>query len=87
MTHYRIETSDEARRSFLALQPRIQAQLARRIDSLAMNPFPPGCKALKGKFAGKHRVRSGDYRIIYQVRDRELLIIVVKVGQRSQVYR
>lgn len=87
MIHHRIETSDDARRSFLALQPRIQAQLARRIDNLASDPFPPGCKALKGKFAGKHRIRSGDYRIIYQVCDKELLILVVKIGQRSQVYR
>ncbi|MHB8836736.1 MAG: type II toxin-antitoxin system RelE family toxin [Candidatus Methylomirabilia bacterium] len=64
-----------------------QEQIIRKAESLADDPFPLGCKALKGKFAGKHRVRSGDYRIIYQVRDRELLIIVVKVGQRSQVYR
>jgi mRNA interferase RelE/StbE len=73
---------------FLRTIPRKhQEQIIRKAESLADDPFPSGCKALKGKFAGKHRVRSGDYRIIYQAHDQELLILVVKIGRRSQVYR
>lgn len=53
---------------------------------LADNPRPAGCKALKGKFRGLYRIRVGDYRVVYRVKDAVLILIIISVGHRSQVY-
>jgi mRNA interferase RelE/StbE len=59
----------------------------RRIQSLANNPRQVGTTSLKGKkFSGLRRIRAGNYRIIYQIRDGELIVIVVRVGNRRDVY-
>jgi mRNA interferase RelE/StbE len=55
------------------------------IEALSDEPRPPGVEKLSRK--EKYRVRQGSYRIIYEIRDRELLVIVVKVGHRKDVYR
>jgi len=68
---------------------RLADEVARRIldrlRELEDNPRPPGVKKLKGRPAW--RVRVGDYRIIYEIHDRELRIIVITVGHRREVYR
>jgi len=69
----------------LPLKPR--RQVARRIDSLKENPRPRGSKALKGKGEGIHRMRSGDYRILYRIKDEELTVLVVKLGDRKDIYK
>ena len=51
-----------------------------------MTPRPPGCKKLHDKEA-LYRIRAGNYRVIYQIRDSQLLVLVVKVGNRRDVYR
>ncbi|MEM9216250.1 MAG: type II toxin-antitoxin system RelE/ParE family toxin [Cyanobacteria bacterium P01_F01_bin.150] len=55
--------------------------------SLAQNPRPDGCKKLKGKNKIYFRVRVGNYRIIYTVDDGVLLIVVVAVGHRKEIYK
>ena len=55
------------------------------IDALAINPAAGG--VLKGEFAGLRRLRVGDYRIIYEVNDGELLVLVIRIGHRQGVYR
>ncbi len=76
----------EARRNMLAL-PR---DVARRVDAcilaLAKAPHPPRTRKLRGA-ADLWRVRVGDYRIIYQVEGGRLLIVVVRIGHRREVYR
>ena len=62
------------------------ARLAAALASLASEPRPPGVKKLSGK-ESLFRVRVGDYRIIYQVRDRELVVLVLKIGHRREIYR
>jgi mRNA interferase RelE/StbE len=68
---------------------RLAVDVARRIldrlRELEDNPRPAGVKKLKGRPAW--RVRVGDYRIIYEIHDRELQIIVITVGHRREVYR
>ena len=54
------------------------------ISSLADNPRPPGCKKLKGRDG--YRIRVGSYRVIYEVFDTELLIDVIAIGHRKEVY-
>ena len=56
-----------------------------RIDALAEDPRPPGCEKPSGD--EKYRVRQGDYRILYEIVDQALLVTVVKVGKRRDVYR
>lgn len=67
---------------------KIRGQIKRRIEALAANPTPPGCKKLVGITDGEHpvyRVRQGDYRILYSVRP--IIIVVLDIGNRKDVYR
>lgn len=61
------------------------ARILKRIDMLAENPRPPGSEKLSGQ--ERYRVRQGVYRIIYEIVDGALLVTVVKVGHRSEVYQ
>jgi mRNA interferase RelE/StbE len=56
------------------------------VDLLSESPRPPGCRALAGE-DGVYRVRVGDYRIVYEVIDRRLIVHVVRVGHRRDAYR
>ena len=60
-------------------------QIIKRIGMLADNPRPPGCTKLSGY--DRYRIRQGPYRIVYGIEDDELVVLVVKVGHRKDVYR
>lgn len=60
-------------------------RILQRIRALSNDPRPPGCEKLSGQ--ERYRVRQGVYRIIYEVEDRRLTVLIVKVGHRSDVYR
>lgn len=60
------------------------ARILKRIDSLAKDPCGPGCEKLSGQ--ERYRVRQGVYRIVYEIEDRRLIVTVVKIGHRGQVY-
>ena len=83
---YRIEFTPQAERDFKALDKPIQSRLARRIGSLADNPFPQGIIKLAGE-EELYRLRVGDYRIIYQVQGRKLVILIIRIGHRGDIYR
>lgn len=83
---YQIEFSRQADRQFRNLPSQIQQRLKSRIDSLAATPRPYGSEKLSGADQ-LYRIRVGDYRIIYAVQDDRLLVLVVKVGHRREVYR
>ena len=55
------------------------------IYSLAKEPRPHGCKKLVGRDAW--RVRVGDYRIIYEIRDKELVVLIIHIGHRKDIYK
>ena len=59
--------------------------ILRRIDALADDPRGPGCKKLSGQ--AWYRVRQGAYRIIYAIEDEQLIVLVIRVGHRTEVYR
>lgn len=61
-------------------------RVLKAIQKLALNPRPVGCKKLKSK-DDLYRIRVGDYRVIYEIHDNVLIVIVVKVGHRQSVYR
>ena len=83
---YTVEFLPSAQRELAALPKDIQRRIANRIDALREDPRPPGSKQLQG--AGRlYRLRVGDYRVIYSIESRRLVIIVVNVGHRRDVYR
>lgn len=60
-------------------------RILQRILLLADDPRPPGCEKLSG--SERYRVRQGTYRIVYEITDQTLTVLVVKVGHRREVYR
>jgi mRNA interferase RelE/StbE len=65
---------------------RERRRIVNRISALADDPRPPGCQKLAGG-ENRFRVRQGRYRIVYSVEDSELIVEVVRVGHRKDVYR
>ena len=61
------------------------ARILRRIEALRTEPRPPGVEKLSGQ--EKYRIRQGVYRILYEIRNNELIVVVVKIGHRRDVYR
>lgn len=86
MSRYRVELLAAARRQLKKLPKSAQKQIATLIDALAEDPRPHGYKPLQGPLKGLFRVRSSDYRIIYAVEDKVLLITVIKIGNRREIY-
>ena len=83
---YRVEIARRAQRSLASLQRRDQQRVRAAIDLLADEPRPPSCVAMAGE-PGVYRVRVGVYRIVYEVLDDRLVVQVVRVGHRREVYR
>jgi mRNA interferase RelE/StbE len=83
---YRIEFRPAALRAMRRLPKPFKARLLTAIAALADAPRPPGSVQLQGP-DGFYRVRVGDYRIVYLIEDRVLLICVVRVAHRKDVYR
>jgi len=82
---YRIELAPLAQRQFKKLDRAIQNRLLQRIETLSSNPRPPGVKKLTDE-ENLYRIRIGEYRVIYQIRDWVLTVVVVKIGHRREIY-
>lgn len=83
---YRIEFTPAAVRQLRKLDPQTRRRIQGAVELLATQPRPPGAKKLVGG-DGEWRVRTGDYRIVYEVRDNVLLVLVIAIGHRSSIYR
>lgn len=81
---YRIELRPAAVRALKKLDPPIRRRIQGAITLLAEEPRPPAARALRGRPG--LRIRVGDHRIVYTVADDVLLIVVVTVGHRRDVY-
>jgi len=81
---YRIIITRPARKQLLLIPDKAKDAIQTAIDALATTPRPSGVKKLKGQEG--YRIRVGDYRVLYSIFDKELLIEVVKVGQRGNFY-
>jgi mRNA interferase RelE/StbE len=81
---YVVEFTPRAARDFRALTPECQRRMAPKIDALAHNPRPHGVEKIADDL---YRIRAGDYRILYEIRDRVLLVVVVRLGHRREIYR
>ncbi len=83
---YSIELKPSAARDIKSLPRSVQKRIGKKIDALAHDPFPHGSVKLEAS-SGLRRVRVGDYRIIYQVREETLAVFVVRVKHRGDAYR
>ena len=83
---YEIRIARRAAKSLAALQRRDQQRIRAAIELLAEDPRPPACMAMTGEDS-VYRVRVGNYRIVYEVIDDVLVIHVVRIGHRREVYR
>jgi mRNA interferase RelE/StbE len=82
---YSVSVSPTAARQLRKLDPDIRRRIQAAIELLAENPRPPAATRLVGG-AGEWRVRTGDYRVIYEIHDGELLVLVLRMAHRREVY-
>lgn len=82
---YTVKLTRQARKDLFQLPARIQAWAVTTIDQLAEEPRPTGCKQLKGGVG--YSIRRGDYRIVYEIHDQELIVVVIRAAHRREVYR
>jgi mRNA interferase RelE/StbE len=81
---YQVQIGKSAQKQLDKLPDEVAEQLLDAIENLAVNPRPSGCKKLKGRDG--YRIRKGDYRIIYDVFDNVLVIDIIAVGHRNEIY-
>ena len=85
MALYKILIKPSAVKEIEAIPQKDRSRIVYRIQGLSENPRPPGCEKLSGQ--EKYRVRQGKYRILYQIFDDEVIVIVVKVAHRKEAYK
>ncbi|MBC6417322.1 MAG: type II toxin-antitoxin system RelE/ParE family toxin [Prochloron sp. SP5CPC1] len=83
---YIVEIVPAAQRQIKKLTPPIQAQIIQKLEELRLDPRSPDVKKMMGE-DNTYRVRMGAYRIVYEIYDGLLLVIVVQIGHRREVYR
>jgi mRNA interferase RelE/StbE len=83
---YQLEFTTSALRELRSLDPQIQRRIAARTTALCDDPFPPGIKKLQGP-PDHFRLRVGDYRVIYRVDGRRVVVVIVRIEHRREVYR
>lgn len=83
---YQVEITSAARRQIKKLPPNIKPQILQALEDLAIEPRPYGVLKMQSE-DGLYRIRVEDYRIVYAIEDDELLVLVVKVGHRRDVYQ
>jgi mRNA interferase RelE/StbE len=81
-----IQFAPSAERELEKLPKPIQVRIGLALAGLAVDPRPSGVKKLKGQHYDRYRIRLGDFRVIYEVHDSELVVLVVKVGNRDDLY-
>ena len=86
MDNYELRWKRSALRELRKLPQATVSKLVALAESLTINPYPKGCRKLSGT-EHTYRVRAGDYRLVYQVINGQLVVEIVKVGHRKEVYR
>jgi len=84
---YEVSILPAAKKALARLPKNRQRIVDTHIMALAVNPRPAAAIPLKGEGKGLWRLRVGDWRILYQIRDKELNVLVVDIGHRGDVYR
>jgi mRNA interferase RelE/StbE len=82
---YSVSIKQSAAKALAKIARDDRLRIVDAIDQLRTNPAAGG--ALKGEYAGLRRIRVGSYRIVYEVQDRQLVVLVIRIGHRREVYR
>jgi mRNA interferase RelE/StbE len=82
---YRVALASSAAKELKKLSGQLIARVVPRLENLASDPRPPGCKKLQGG-EREWRIRIGDYRVVYTIDDAKLLVEVTRIRHRSEVY-
>lgn len=82
---YAIRIKESAARELQRIERADRERLIVAIDRLAENPFAGS--ALKGELRGLRRIRVGDYRLLYEVQERDLVVLVLRAARRREAYR
>ncbi len=82
---YRIQILKSADKTLRNLPNKTRRKIALLINSLSQNPRPSSCKKLKN--SEFYRIRVGDYRILYTIEDDILVVLIIKIGHRKDIYR
>jgi mRNA interferase RelE/StbE len=85
MASYKLIFKKSVAKDLRAFPAQDVQRILHRIDALAVEPRPVGCEKLSGQ--ERYRIRQGVYRVIYEIADKALVVLVVKVGHRREVYR
>lgn len=85
MARYELEVRNSVSKDVKGIPGKDLKRILKRIEGLRDDPRPPGCEKLSGQ--DYYRIRQGDYRIVYEIHDARLIVVVVKVGNRREVYR
>lgn len=83
---YKLEILPAAKRQLDRLPADARRRVSEAVNRLGENPRPAGVKKLAGE-ESLYRVRAGDYRIVYRIEDNRLLVLLLKIGHRREVYR
>lgn len=86
MADYAVSFTRSARKEISKLDKNVVARIFSKIEALASNPLPSGCRKIQGA-VDLWRIRVGNYRVIYQIIDQELIIEIVAVRHRRDAYR
>lgn len=86
MARYSIRITALAEKQLRAIPQADQVRVLRSVVRLADDPRPQGCRKLRGA-PDAYRIRVGHYRVVYAIEDAQLLVLVVKLGRRKDVYR
>jgi len=82
---YSVRIAPAAERQLRKFDPPVRRRVQAAIDLLAQDPRPPKAVQLVGG-SGEWRVRTGDYRIIYEIQDDKLIVLVLRLGHRREIY-
>jgi len=83
---YKLRIKKSAAKELEAISRKVdRRRIVSRIEALAENPRPDGCKKLSG--SERYRIRQGSYRIVYAIEDKQLVVYIVKIADRKSVYR
>ena len=85
MAKYELLISATAERQLKKIPTNDLRRLVPAISALAEDPYPIGCRKLQGQEA--FRIRSGRYRVIYEIDGNQLIVLILKVGQRKNIYK
>jgi len=83
---YKVQLTQGATDFIRGQNQKVQRQLTNKLKKLKNNPRPPDCKKIKGG-ENLYRLRSGVYRIVYQVFDDKVVVVVIRIGHRKDVYK